>query len=79
MKDEIGRWGPLVKNLDLNLLAPPFYNMLSGQDTTDNNTPVVGKGNQPMCPIIPGLQYKVDIVARAGAGQVGAQVYSKNK
>ena len=68
-----------VKNLDLNLLAPPFYNMLSGQDTTDNNMPVVGKGNQPMCPLIPGLQYKVDIVARSGAGQVGAQVYSKNK
>jgi hypothetical protein len=68
-----------IKNVDLNLLAPPFYNMLSGQDTTDNNMPVVGKGNQPMCPLIPGLQYKVDIVARAGAGQVGVAVYSKNK
>ncbi len=68
-----------IKNVDLNLLAPPLYMMLSGQDTTDNNMPVVGKGNQPMCPIIPGLQYKVDIVARSGSGNVGAQVYSKNK
>jgi hypothetical protein len=69
-----------VKNLDLNLLAPPFYTFLAGQDTTDNNTPVVGKGTQPMCPIVPmPVQYKVDIVARSGSGQVGAQVYSKSR
>jgi hypothetical protein len=42
--------------------------------------PVVGKGNGPMCPIIPvPVQYKVDILARKGAGAVGVQVYSKSK
>jgi hypothetical protein len=69
-----------VKNLDLNLLAPPFYNILAGQDTTDDNQPIIGKGNNPMCPITPlPLQYKVDVVARKGAGQAGVQVFSKSK
>jgi len=69
-----------VRNLDLNLLAPPFYNMLAGQDTTDDNTPVIGKEGNPMCPIVPvPLNYKVDIVARAGSGQVGVQLFSRPK
>ncbi len=69
-----------VRNLDLNLLAPPFYNMLAGQDTTDDNVPVIGKSPNPMCPIVPvPLNYKVDIVARAGAGQVGVQLFSRTK
>jgi hypothetical protein len=69
-----------VRNLDLNLLAPPFYNMLAGQDNTDDNIPVIGKSPNPMCPIVPvPLNYKVDIVARSGAGQVGVQLFSKTK
>jgi hypothetical protein len=69
-----------VKNLDLNLLAPPFYNVLAGQDASDDNTPVIGKAPNPMCPIVPvPLNYKVDIVARAGAGQVGVQLFSRPK
>ena len=40
-------FGAGIKNLDLNLLAPPFYNVLAGQDTTDNNTPVVGGVAEP--------------------------------
>jgi len=69
-----------VKNLDLNVLAPPFYNVMAGQDTTDNNMPVVGSTPHPMCPVIPlPLQYKVDIAARTGSGNVGVQVYSKNR
>jgi hypothetical protein len=67
-----------VVDLDLRLLAPPFYNMLAGQDTTDNNTPVVGKGSGPMCPVIPvPIAYKVDIHAQKGAGKAGVQLYSK--
>jgi hypothetical protein len=67
-----------VHDLDLRLLAPPFYNMLSGEDTTDDNTPVVGKDPTPMCPVIPvPLAYKVDIHAQKGAGKVGVQLYSK--
>jgi hypothetical protein len=69
-----------IRNLDLNLLAPPFYNMLAGQDTTDDNTPVIGKAGNPMCPIVPvPLNYKVDIVARSGSGQVGVQLFSRPK
>jgi hypothetical protein len=69
-----------IRNLDLNLLAPPFYNMLAGQDASDDNAPVIGKSGNPMCPIVPvPLNYKVDIVARAGSGQVGVQLYSKTK
>ena len=69
-----------VKDLDLHLLAPPFYTFLAGQDTTDDNTPVVGKGQSPMCPIIPlPVAYKVDIFARKGSGPVEVQLYSKTK
>jgi hypothetical protein len=71
-------FSPTIKNLDLNLLAPPFYNVLAGQDTTDNNTPVIGGGSKPMCPIIPlQMTYKVDVSARSGSGNVGVQLYSK--
>lgn len=67
-----------VSDLDLRLLAPPFYNMLSGEDTTDDNAPVIGKDPQSMCPAIPvALPYKVDIHAQKGAGKVGVQLYSK--
>lgn len=69
-----------IKNLDLNLLAPPFYNVLAGQDGMTGNTAVIGQTPKPMCPFIPvPLTYKVDITAKSGAGAVGVQVYSKNK
>jgi hypothetical protein len=69
-----------IKNVDLHLLAPPFYNFLAGQDTTDNNSAVIGSTPNPMCPVIPlPLQYKVDIAARTGSGNVGVAVYSKSK
>jgi hypothetical protein len=69
-----------IKNVDLNLLAPPFYNVLAGQDTTDDNAPIIGKAPKPMCPIVPvALNYKVDIVARSGSGSVAVQLYSKSK
>jgi hypothetical protein len=73
-----------VKDLDLYLLAPPFYNPaipggVAGQDTTHDNTPTVGAAPHPMCPVIPGLSYKVDISSRSGSGNVGVQVYSKAK
>ena len=69
-----------IKNVDLHLLAPPFYNVLSGQDTTDNNSAYIGSTPNPMCPVIPlPLQYKVDITARSGSGNVGVGVYTKPK
>ena len=69
-----------IKNLDLHLLAPPFYNVQAGQDDSTDNTAVIGRGNNPTCPITPfPLQYKVDLHARNGAGPVGVQVFSKSK
>ena len=69
-----------VKNLDLNLLAPPLYMTLAGQDLTHNNTPTIGAAPTPMCPVLMfPLQYKLDVFAQAGAGQVAVQLYSKNK
>ncbi len=67
-----------VHDLDLRLLAPPFYNMLSGEDTTDDHTPVIGKDPTPMCPLLTSpMPYKVDIHAQKGAGKVGVLLYSK--
>ncbi len=67
-----------VQDLDLRLLAPPFFNMLSGEDTTDDHMPVIGKDPTPMCPLISSpLPYKVDIHAQKGAGKVGVQLFSK--
>jgi hypothetical protein len=65
-----------VRDLDLYLLLPP--GILSGQDTTDDNTPVIGDTRQPMCPVaaMP-IDYKLGIVADRGAGAVAVQLYSK--
>jgi hypothetical protein len=69
-----------VKDLDLNLLAPPFYMTLAGQDLTHNNTPSIGGSPNPMCPVVPfPLQYKLDVFAKSGSGQVAVQLYSKTK
>jgi hypothetical protein len=65
-----------VKDLDLYLFVPP--GILSGQDLTDDNKPVIGGPPQPMCPVgASPITYKLDIVADSGAGDVGVQLYSK--
>jgi hypothetical protein len=69
-----------VADLDLNLLAPPLYMTLAGQDLTHNNTPVIGAHPGQMCPVIAfPLQYKLDVVANKGSGIVAVQLFSKNK
>jgi len=69
-----------VKNLDLNLLAPPLYMTLAGQDLTHNNTPTIGGAPSAMCPVLMfPLQYKLDVFAQSGSGQVAVQLYSKSK
>jgi hypothetical protein len=69
-----------VKDVDLNLLAPPLYMTLAGQDLTHNNTPVIGGAPSPMCPVLAfPLQYKLDVFARDGSGVVAVQLYSKTK
>jgi hypothetical protein len=67
-----------VRDLDLYLLLAP--GILSGQDTTDDNTPVIGAPPQPMCPVAAtAVTYKLGIVADRGAGDVAVQLYSKDK
>ena len=67
-----------VKDLDLYLLLPP--GILSGQDTTDDNAPVIGGPPQPMCPVATTpITYKLGIVADQGAGEFAVQLYSKAK
>jgi hypothetical protein len=69
-----------VTNVDLHLLAPPFYNMMAGQDSMKDNTAVIGPGTQALCPMIPmPVQYKLDVNAAAGQGAIGVQIFSKNK
>jgi hypothetical protein len=68
-----------VKDLDLNLLAPPFYATLAGQDLSHDNAPSIGATPGPMCPIIAWLQYKLDVFAKNGGGPVAVQLYSKAK
>lgn len=71
-----------VKDLDLYLLAPPFYNLLTAQDATSHNAPYLGADAavppRPMCPVWPvPLQYKLEVFAKDGSGVVAVQVYSR--
>jgi hypothetical protein len=67
-----------VKDLDLYLLLPP--GILSGQDLTDDNKPIIGGAPQPMCPVSQtAVTYKLDIFADSGGGDVAVQVFSKGQ
>jgi hypothetical protein len=67
-----------VKDLDLHLLLPPLFTTLAGEDTTDDNAPVVGGGPNPMCPVVAvQVPYKVDITAQKGSGRAAVQLFSK--
>ncbi|MGH7439803.1 MAG: hypothetical protein ACRENE_29295 [Polyangiaceae bacterium] len=69
-------FSPTVKDLDVHLMLAP--GILSAQDTTDDNKPVVGKAPDALCPSAStAITYKVDIFADQGAGDVGVQLYSK--
>jgi hypothetical protein len=73
-------YGAGVVDLDVNLLAPPLYNFLAGQDGMAGPTAVIGAAPKPMCPIIPmAVPYKIDLHAKKGGGQVAAQLFSKPK
>jgi hypothetical protein len=65
-----------VTDLDLYLLLAP--GILSGQDTTDDSKPVIGKTPDAMCPVAKSaVKYVLDIVADQGAGEIAVQLYSK--
>jgi hypothetical protein len=69
-----------IRDVDIHLLVPPFYNMDAGRDDMNDSVAVIGKAPAPICPftLIP-IPYRVDISAKTGQGQVVVQVYSKNK
>ncbi len=65
-----------VKDLDLYLMLPP--GILSGQDLTDDNKPVIGGPPTPMCPTAQTpVTYKLDIFADKGGGDVAVQLFAK--
>ncbi|HLK36247.1 MAG TPA: hypothetical protein VKU41_05805 [Polyangiaceae bacterium] len=67
-----------VKDLDLHLLLAP--GILSGEDTTDDNKPVIGRAPDAMCPSASTpVTYRLDILADAGDGDAAVQLYSKAK
>jgi hypothetical protein len=67
-----------IKDLDLHLLLAP--GILSGQDTTDDNKPVIGRSPDWMCPTATAsVTYKLDIFADDGTGDMAVQLYSKAK
>lgn len=71
-------YGAGLADLDVNLLAPPFYNLLAGQDGLAGPTAVIGASPRPMCPMLPvAVPYKVDLHAKHGSGSVAAQLFSK--
>jgi len=67
-----------IQDLDLHVLSPPFFSIMAGEDTTDDNAPVVGSAPNPMCPVVAvKLPYKVDITSQKGAGRAAVQLFSK--
>ncbi len=71
-------FGSGVQDLDLQLLTPPNYDVISEQDQSDDNTPVIGRSPHPICPATTvDLPFKVDVFAEAGGGSVGVQLFSK--
>jgi len=69
-----------IVDLDLNLLTPPFYTINAGKDSTKDNQPIIGKGKDATCPIVPlAVPYKIDVSAAKGAGVFGVQVFSRAK
>ena len=65
-----------VKDLDLFLMLPP--GILSGQDLTDDNKPIIGGPPSPMCPTSQTpITYKLDVFADKGGGDVAVQLFSK--
>ena len=71
-------YGAGVSDIDINLLAPPLYNFLAGQDGLTGPTAVIGAAPNLLCPIVPlSIPYKVDLHAKKGGGVVAARVYAK--
>jgi hypothetical protein len=67
----LGQGGDGVTDVDLLIYDPD--NVLQQRDDDVGAEPVVGS-HRPMCPSEPGL-WRIEVVARAGAGEIAAQVW----
>ncbi len=71
-------YGEGIADIEVNLLAPPLYNVLAAQDGMGGPAAAIGAAPNPICPIVPvPVPYKVDLHAKKGSGSVAAQVYSR--
>lgn len=71
-------YGSGVTDVDVNLLVPPFYNLLAGQDGMTGAVAVIGASPSFVCPLVAlPVPYKIDLYAKRGSGPVAAQLYSK--
>ncbi|MFO0740896.1 MAG: hypothetical protein U0270_33675 [Labilithrix sp.] len=71
-------YGSGLADLDINLLMPPFYNLLAGQDGMAGSAAVIGASPAFICPLIAlPVPYKIDLFAKKGGGPIAAQVYSR--
>jgi hypothetical protein len=70
-----------ITQLEVKLLAPPLFNVEAGRSgASDKNPAVLGKGKGATCPISPiAIPYRVDVIARKGAGRAGVALLSKAK
>jgi hypothetical protein len=67
-----------VAQLDLRLLAPPLYSIEAGRAVNEKNKPVIGKGRNATCPMLPiAVPYRVDATATKGQGRIGLYVFSR--
>ena len=71
-------FGSGIQDLDLHLLTPPNYDLVSAEDESNDNTPVIGRTPHAVCPATTvDLPFKVDAFAEAGGGSIGVQLFSR--
>jgi hypothetical protein len=69
-----------VTDVELVLMAPPFFTLPVESDKRTDSVAVIGGGNSPQCPIAPlPVPYKLSVGAKKGAGPVTVQLFSKLK
>lgn len=69
-----------VSELEVHLSLLPFNVLALSSSPKDKNPAFIGKGNAPTCPAVPlDVQYRIDVIAKRGAGRVVAQVFSRPK
>ena len=69
-----------VSELEVKLLMLPLSVEGGRSPATDKNPAILGRGKSMTCPISPiAVPYKVDVVAKKGAGRIAVAVFSKSK